>query len=94
MLRLKQTQQADDISVDYSQRVLDRIAETVDDSFHNFPSSLNQYVVENGDIGVLDENYVQYELLGSVNGTPGVYQVSGNWLDNVFNITHSFFSPF
>jgi len=69
------------------------MAETADDAFHNFPSSFNQSVVENGDIGVLNENYVQYELPGSINGTPGVYQVGGNWVGNVFNITHSFSVP-
>ena len=53
-----------------------------------------QYVVENGDIGVLTENYVQYDLPGSINGTAGAYQVGGDWAGNVFNITHSFFSPF
>jgi hypothetical protein len=80
-----------DTSVEFSQRVLDRMAETSNDPFHNFPSSFNQYVVENGDIGKLTENYIQYELPGSINGTPGFYQVGGDWVGDVFKITHSFF---
>lgn len=78
---------------DYSQRVLDRMAETANDPFHNFPGSFDQEVVENGVITEITPNYVQYELYGEINGTPGFYQVGGDWVDDVFVITHSFFEP-
>jgi RHS repeat-associated protein len=97
---LTATAPTDEISVEYTQQVLDRMAETADDPYHNFPSSFNQYVVENGQIGTLTGNYVQYELPGSIGSggsagyTQGIYQVGGNWLDNTFQITHSFFKPF
>ncbi len=67
------------------------MAETANDPFHNFPSSFAEHVIQNGDIALLAESHVQYEVPGVVNGTPGVYQVGGNWVDDVFIVTHSFF---
>lgn len=82
------------LSVDYSERVLARMAETAGDPFHNVPTSFDLYTIQNGNIGVLTQRYVQYELGGVINGYQGVYEVGGNWIGNVFDITHRFFRPF
>jgi RHS repeat-associated protein len=43
-------------SVAYSQRVVERMAGTAGNPYHNFPSSFNQYVVQHGDITIHTES--------------------------------------
>ena len=54
----------EDIAVEYTPRVLSRMAELASEPFHNFPSSFNPYVIQNGYVGAVGENYLGYRLPG------------------------------
>ena len=77
----------------YSSRVLLRSAEEIGPN-HNFPMSFDNVIIGNGEIGNLTGDYVQYELQGSLNGAPGIYEVGGDWVGETFVITHRLFRPF
>jgi RHS repeat-associated protein len=77
-----------DESLNYSERVLQRMAEEPG-PYHNFPSSFDNTIVNQGTENVISDSYTQYELRGSINGQAGTYQIgiSGG------QVTHRFFAP-
>ncbi len=71
----------------YGEHVLQTIASN--DLHHSFPSLVDPIVLQYGRKTVVSDQYWLYELAGSINGTPGLYQIGVdpiNWL-----ITHRFF---
>jgi RHS repeat-associated protein len=76
----------------YSSKVLVRGAEETG-PMHHFPMTFDNLIIENGEIGVLKEDYVQYELPGTVNGHQGFYEIGGDWFGDTFVITHRLFRP-
>jgi RHS repeat-associated protein len=72
----------------YSERVGARSAEDPGPN-HNFPSSFDKEIMQNGQKTVGSDGYTQYNLRGSVNGREGTYEIG------VKNgqIEHRFFRP-
>lgn len=76
----------------YSNQVEQRMAE--DPLFHGFPSLLDPIIVRDGFPVQISSSYIEYELLGNINGVEGVYQIGGQLIDGVLYVTHHFFQPF
>ena len=78
----------------YSARALIRRADEPG-PFHNFPESYNSAIFKPGNRRVINDNYVQYELKGSINGKSGKFEIgvkpSASGRTEV--ITHRFFRP-
>ncbi|WP_097459093.1 RHS repeat-associated core domain-containing protein [Mangrovitalea sediminis] len=78
----------------YSARELVRRAEESGPN-HNFPESFNNQIFEQGERSSISDNYVQYELKGTLNGRSGTYEIgvrpSASGRTEV--ITHRFFRP-
>ncbi len=72
----------------YSERVAARSAEDAG-PYHNFPSSFDKEIIQNGEKTVGSNGYTQYNLRGSINGQEGTYEIG---VQNG-QIVHRFFSP-
>ncbi|MFZ1971656.1 MAG: RHS repeat-associated core domain-containing protein [Candidatus Acidiferrales bacterium] len=74
--------------LEYSERVAARSAEEAGPN-HNFPSSFDKEIIQNGEETVGSNGYTQYNLRGSVNGKEGTYEIGKQ--DG--QIVHRFFRP-
>jgi RHS repeat-associated protein len=72
----------------YSDRVAARSAQDPGPN-HNFPSSFDNEIIQNGQKTVGSNGYTQYNLRGSINGKEGTYEIG---VQNG-QIVHRFFRP-